>query len=396
MALDVPRLRDATPGVLDHIHLNNAGAALVPRVVLDTQRAHLELEARIGGYQASQATRGAQAAVRASIAALVGAHADEVALHQSATDAWNTAVLAALSTHPPGARVVVDRAVYGSHALLLLQAARRREVSVELVGDDSRGQLDVDALRRTLAERPTALVCLTHIPTSSGLVNPVEAAGEVCAAAGVPLVVDACQSVGQRLVDMASIRCSALSATGRKFLRGPRGTGFLVLRRDDFERFPPVAPDLRAAVWTAPDAFELQPDARRYESWERNIAADLGLGAAVDLALSLGVPALQHRIVGLAASLRARLADVPGVEVHDRGAELCGICTFTVRGHPPTEVAAALQRRGVTVSVTHATSARHDLGHRGLEAVVRASVHAYNTEAELEQATRCVAALARA
>ena len=394
--IDVAALRIDTPGVTDHIHLNNAGAALPPRAVLDRHVAHLHLEARIGGYRAASAVAEEVVRVRQSIGRLVGASADEVALHQSATDAWNTAVLSFLQRATAGDRVLVDRAVYGSHAITLLQAARRQGIEVVPIDNDVWGQVDPRDLERKVAHPRTRLVCVTHIPTSSGLVNPVEAVGEVCRAHAVDLVVDACQSVGHWPVDMARIGCSALAATGRKFLRGPRGTRFLVVRRDAFDRFEPVAPDLRAADWTGPTSFALRPDARRYESWERSIAATLGLGVAVDLALSLSVEALSRRIAALAHQLRTRLQDVPGVTVLDRGEVLCGICTFQVAGLAATEVARRLVAAGVTVSVTHATSAQLDLGGRGLPSVVRASVHAYNTEAELATAVERLVECCRA
>lgn len=389
----VDRLRAETPGVVDHIHLNNAGAALPSRPVLDRQIAHLELEARVGGYRAARMVAAELHGVRASIGRLVGADAGEVALHQSATDAWNTAVVSFLMGLEAGDRVVMDRAVYGSHAITLLRLARRLGLDLAVVQDDAVGQLDVDHLAALVARPRTRLVCLTHIPTSSGLVNPVEAAGAVCRAHGVHLVLDACQSAGQVPLDMARIGCSALAATGRKYLRGPRGTGFLVVDRTAFGAFEPFAPDLRAAAWTGAGEYALVDDARRYETWEHGVAGLLALGVAVDAALGHTVAALSDRIERLADTLRVGLSEVPGVTVRDKGDRLCGICTFDVRGQTATDVAEALHARGVRVSVTHKTSAQLDLGARELDAVVRASVHAYNTDAELEEALDAVRAV---
>ena len=395
MVLDVAQMRANTPGVVDHIHFNNAGAALPTRQVVARQIEHLELEARLGGYRAAREVADERAGVRRSIAALIGASDTEVALHQSATDAWNMAILAIVSTLRPATRIVVDRAVYGSHAMTLLQLARRFSLRVSVVGDDALGQIDVQHLQTLLATERVGLVCVTHIPTSSGLVNPAEAVGAVCSTFDVPMVLDACQSVGQCPVDVARIQCTALSATGRKFLRGPRSTGFLFIRRAAFARFEPLMPDLRAADWTAPDQFRLREDARRYETWERSHAADLGLGVAVRQLLAVGVEAVWERIEKLAAYLRDGLAEIPGVSVCDRGARLCGICTLRVAGHTPVAMVELLHQRGIRVSVTHATSAQLDLGARGLDAVLRASVHAYNTESEVDRFLEAVAALAR-
>ncbi len=383
MPLDVDHLRRTTPGVEDHIHLNSAGAALPTQTTIDVQVAHLKLEARIGGYRAAHQEAERLDGVRSSVARLIGAGPHEVAMHRSATDAWNTALLAIASTLSRGDRVLVDRALYGSHAITLLRLSELWGLRVVLVGNDHLGQLDLGALTHHLDG--AALACLTHVPTSSGLVNPLRAAGALCADAEVPLLVDACQSIGQLPVHVDTLQCAALASTGRKYLRGPRGTGFLYVRQACFDRFPPIAPDLRAAVWLAPNQIKLHDDARRYESWERGFAAELGLGVAVDDVLRIGMDAIATRIASLASQLRAGLSDVPGVTVHDRGEQLCGICTFSVDGQPPQEVANALQRADITVSVSRASSAHHDLGARGIDAVVRASVHAYNTEDELQK-----------
>lgn len=392
MSLHVDRLRQATPGVADHIHLNNAGAALPTQAVLDAQVDYLLLEGRVGGYRAAQQQAAQLRDVRSSVARLLGANAHEVALHRSATDAWNTAVLAICSTLTAGSRLLVDHALYGSHAITLLRLQSLWGLKLELVDSDALGQLDLEDLSRRLDG--ASLACLTHVPTSSGLVNPLEAAGTLCADAGVPLIVDACQSVGQLPVQVDALKCAALSATGRKYLRGPRGTGFLYVRQSAFSRFPPLAPDLRAAEWVRPDAVRLEDSARRYEAWERSFAAELGLGVAIEDALQNGIAHLSDRICALAADLRQMLASVPGVRVHDQGERLCGICTFSIDGHAPVDIAASMQRVGITVSVTHRSSAQHDLGMRGLAAVVRASVHAYNNTEELERSVEAVAQIA--
>ncbi len=385
MPIDVAQLRRDTPGVRDHIHLNSAGAALVSRQVLAAQIGHLELEARVGGYQAARDVAPQVQQVRVSLGRLLGASADEIALLTSATDAWNTIFLALVDTLPRGARILADRALYGSHAITLLHTCQRLGCTLEVVDDNPNGELCLDDLDRRLQRPAAALACLTHMPTSSGLVNPIEAAGERCARAGVPLLLDACQSVGQWPVDVRRLRCVALAGTGRKYLRAPRGTGFLFVRRHAIEGLLPLAPDLQGATWTSDTTFTLQGDARRFERWEQSIAGFLGLGVATDHALEMGILAIRHRISELSAGLRDRLRDIPGITVHDRGPSLSGICTFTCQDTPATTTAATLQAHGIRVSVSQVTSGRLDLQAKGVDAVVRASVHAYNTSEELDQ-----------
>lgn len=393
MPLDLDRLRRQTPGVQDHVHLNHAGASLLSTPVLAAMKRYLDEEARHGGYRQAARTAEHREQIRADIGRLIHAPPESIAFTTSATDGWNTILLTLAERLGPGARVVVDNALYGSHAITLLRTCERTGARLERVGDDAEGRLDLGALEAALALPGVAFACLTHMPTSSGLVNPLEAAAQRCAAAGVPLVVDACQSVGQWPVFVDRMPCVALAATGRKYLRGPRGTGFLYVDPAATPGLVPPAPDLRGATWTADGAYQLVPDARRFERWEQDLAAVHGLGVAVEQALDIGVLAIRHRIEGLAAGLRRRLAALPGVTVHDRGPELSGICTFTVEGRAPEAIRAGLAAAGVVVSVSHHTSGRWDLGPKGVDAVVRASVHVLNTDDELDRAVAALAAL---
>jgi cysteine desulfurase / selenocysteine lyase len=382
-AVDVALARRDTPGVAHGAHFNSAGAALPPRQVTDAVIAHLERESRLGGYEAAEAARDRLTGTYRSLARLVGCAPDEIALAESATRAWDMAFYGVRLG--PGDRVLTSRAEYASNALALLQHTRRTGARLEVVEDDAFGQLCVADLAGRLDAGGVRLVAITHVPTQGGLVNPVERVGALTRAAGVPLLVDACQSVGQLPVDVDTLGADLLSATGRKFLRGPRGTGFLYVRRALLDRLDPPFLDLHAATWTAPDRYELRPDARRFESWERNVAGILGLGVAADYALGWGLDAIEQRIIALAGTLRARLEELPGVRVHDRGERRCGIVTFSVEGIPAPRVKDALTAAGVHTHVSRATSAQYDLPGRGLSEIVRASVHYYNTEAELDR-----------
>jgi len=208
----------------------------------------------------------------------------------------------------------------------------------------------------------------------------------------VPFLLDACQSMGQLAVNVEAIGCDLLSATGRKFLRAPRGTGFLYVRPSILDQLEPPFLDLHAATWTAPDRYVVRPDARRFENWETNVAAKIGLGVAVDYALSWGLAAIEKRVTALAEGLRERLNGLDGVQVHDRGARRCGIVTFTVDGVGAQDVRRRLTDRRVHTSVSRAEQARFDLPGRGLPDLVRASVHYYNTEDELDRLVGAVPA----
>ena len=384
-AFDIERARRDTPGVARVAHLNNAGAALPPSQVTDAVIAHLRRESEMGGYEAAEAAADQVEQTYAAIARLIGARVDEIAVVENATRAWDMAFYGiALG---PGDRILTARAEYASNVIAFLQVARRTGAVIEVVENDETGQLSVNDLRRRLSDDngPVKLVAITHVPTQGGLVNPAEEVGAATREAEVPYLLDACQSIGQMPVDVERIGCDLLSATGRKFLRGPRGTGFLYVRRDFLDRVEPPFLDLHAATWTAPDNYEIRPDARRFENWETNYAAKIGLGVAVDYALSWGLDAIEARVTDLADRLRAQLSLLDGVRVHDQGRRKCGIVTFTVDGVTAQQVQQRLRDQGVNVSVSLVDYARLDLSSRGLPDLVRASVHYYNTERELDQ-----------
>ena len=342
----------------------------------DAVLTHLRREEAVGGYRALEEAAEAIDGVYRGIASLIGANTEEIALTESATRAWQAAFTA--FRFEPGDRILTARTEYASNMLTMLQAARQQGVIIDVAPDDARGQVDVDALARLIAPR-TRLIALTHAPTDSGVINPAADIGRLARAAGLPFLLDACQSIGQLPVGVGDIGCTMLTATGRKFLRAPRGTGFLYVRQDWQDRLDPPALDLRGANWTAPLDYELRRDARRFETWEASTALRLGLGQAVHYALGWGLREIRSRVDSLASLLRVMLAE-RGVAVGDRGDCLSGIVTFTT-GDAPSAVAARLQANGINVSVSAPGWRRFD----GALPCVRASVHYYNTEEEVER-----------
>ncbi|MEV4365279.1 aminotransferase class V-fold PLP-dependent enzyme [Nonomuraea sp. NPDC049625] len=380
--IDVAAARALTPGVGHVAHFNNAGSALPSSGVLSTVIDHLRLEAETGGYEAAAQAADRLAAVYTSAARLLNCAPDEIALVDSATRGWDLAFYAV--PWRAGDRVLTSKAEYASNFIAYLQIAERFGVQVEVVPNDGLGQISVDALRRMADER-VRLISITHVPTNGGLVNPAAEVGKVAAEVGALFLLDACQSVGQLPIDVEVIGCDLLSTTGRKYLRAPRGTGLLYVRRTALDRLDPPFLDLHGARWTEPSRYEVQPGARRFENWEYGVAARLGLGAAIDEALAWGPGNIRDRVYALADHLRGRLTELPGCQVHDQGAERCGIVTFTLDGEPAEEIKERLAGRSINVSVSRAPSTLLDMTDRGLSSVVRASVHYYNTEEEVDR-----------
>lgn len=393
MTIDLARARRDTPATAEVLHFNNAGAALMPAPVLETQINHLRQEAVLGGYEAADAADDKREAVYDSIARLINAERQEIALVENATVAWDMAFYAI--PFKPGDRILTARAEYASNYIAFLQVARRTGAVIEVVPSDDSGALDVAALEKMIDGR-VRLIAITHVPTNGGLVNPAAEVGRIARRHGILYLLDACQSVGQMPIDVAAIGCDMLSATGRKYLRGPRGCGFLYVRRAVLDRLEPPFLDLQAATWVAPDRYEPRPDARRFENWENNVAAQLGLGTAVDYALGWGLPAIEARVVALADELRERLRAIRGVTVTDLGRRRCGIVTFTVAEHAADAIVAALHARKINTVSSSPRSTLLDATARRLPPVVRASVHYYNTEEEVARFAGVLAELAGA
>ncbi|MEV8534453.1 aminotransferase class V-fold PLP-dependent enzyme [Streptomyces sp. NPDC051211] len=389
--MDVAQLRAHTPGCAESAYFDNAGSALPAERVTRTVIDHLLLERRVGGYVAADLAAGRLEAVYTSVARLLGARPHEIALVENATRAWDMAFYAI--PFQPGDRILTSRSEYPSNALAFLQARDRYGVQVEPIPDDEHGQVCLRSLAELLGRGRVRLVAVNHAPTYDGLVNPAAGIGELANRAGALYLLDACQSAGQLPLDVRRIGCHMLSGTGRKYLRGPRGTGFLYVSQDVVGTLDPPLLDLRAATWTGPDAYELRADARRFETWERNVAGLLGLGAAVDDVLTLGIDTIRDRIAALAGRLRAELSRLPGVRVHDRGTVQSGIVTFTKDGWTAQDLVARLREAGVTADFSFPSRARFDTRPDKPAAVVRASVHYYNTDGEQDLLTGTLAGL---
>ena len=379
----IDRWRAETPGCAHRNHLNNAGAALMPQPVIDAITEHIELESEIGGYEAEDTRAAAIEAVYAEIGALVGAPARNMAIVANATAGFIQSMSAFDLTS--GDVILTSACDYVSYQIAFLALAKRRGVVIRHAPDLPEGGIDANALREMLRRERVRLVHVSWVPTNSGIVQDVAAVGAVCEEAGVPFLLDACQAVGQIPIDVGTIHCDYLSVTARKFLRGPRGIGFMyasdrALARGDH----PLFVDMRGARWTDVDRYELVDNAQRFEDWEFPQALVLGLGAAARYARGVGVGTGGQRAARLAATVRRELATIDGVRVLDRGREQCAIVTADVNGRDATEIVTELRRRGINTTASLRWYGLIDFTAKGTTSAVRISPHYYNTEEEIE------------
>lgn len=389
LALEIEKLRADTEGCQgDLAHFNNAGASLMPASVVQAVRKHLDLESRIGGYEAAARMQSEFAQIYHDVANLINADHEEIALLNNATEAWN-AVFYSMNWAADD-EVITTQSEYNSNMISFRHLEKRVGIRVIMAPDHVDGIVDLEALEQLISGQ-TKLIAISHIPTNEGLVQPAARIGEIAKAHDVPFLLDACQSVGQMPVDVQKIGCTMLSATGRKYLRGPRGTGFLWMRKDWIARTIPYVLDTRSARWDRIDGFTIAPDARRFELWEKNVSGLLGLGAACRYARDIGPEQIWRRIKQSSDDLRARLSALPGITVQDRGAQLSGIVTFCHTDITAQEYVARLRDEfQINTSVTTTQLTRKDLLGQGTYELVRASVHAFNSDAELSRLIKAV------
>lgn len=387
---DIARLRRETPGARQRIHLDNAGAALMPDRVVHALHAHIELETRLGGYVAQEKVQADLEKSYESTARLLGARPDEIAYLSSATDAWDRAFYSLRLNR--GDKIITAFNEYCSNFVAFLHRAQKDGVSIIVIDRDDSSALDLKALEARI-DQQVKLIAISHVPSSSGQINPVAAVGRIARAHGIPYLLDACQSVGQLPVNVDDIGCDMLTGTARKFLRGPRGTGFLYIRRSFLAELDPVMLTNQAAGWTTADSYSLREDARIMEAWERNVAAQLALGAAADYLLELGIDRVAGRTAALTRYLRNGLAALKTVIPTDPGPDLCAIVTFQHRTHAPDVVKKMMEQQKIAVQVSSVDHTRLDLDARGISKTIRVSPHYYNTEDEINRFLKALDAL---
>jgi len=390
--IDTAKVRADTLGCEEVVHFNNSGSSLPPRPVVDAMVGYLRAEELGGGYEIAAAHADDLSQFYEATARYLNCEPTDVAMTVSAADGWWRAFVSV--PLEPGDRILVGSSEYQANAFAWLQA-RDRGVTVDIVPNDASGVFDIDAFSEMLDER-VKLVSLTMIAMTNGAIHPAAEVGQILAESDHDAIylLDACQAAGQLALDVHELGCHFLSYTGRKFMRGPRGTGVLFARGDVYDRLGPSPfVDGRSALWTTPDSFTYAPGASRFEFGEFGYGAKVGLAVATNYMLDVGVDAIEQRVTELSSLLRFDLSAVPGVRVLDTGRKQCGIVTFDVEGQSAFDIQANLAAQGINVSAIGVSLAQLELGQRSIDAVVRAGVHYYNNEQEVARLCEALAGI---
>lgn len=356
------------------IHFNTAGSGLMPPSVADAMIDCVRREAEGGAYETElYYDKVVQHEVYQRIARLLAAPVEDVALFDSATRAW-CSVVCRLDLGPAD-RVWVTPYEYAGNLISLLRLRDRTGCRIEVVPTTPAGDLDLDWMAANVSD-DVALVSVTHIPSGCGIVNPVAEIGRLLAPYRCFYAVDGCQSVGHVPTSVAEIGCDLLTGAGRKFLRGPRGTGFAYVAPRLRKALVPEFHDLHVAQVVAPDRYEVtDPSARSLELAERTTAAVVGLDVALEHHLTTG----QDRPQAAFPILRALLADLPDIELILPGTNHSGILSFRHHTLPAERIVAGLAERNINAWQIRGDHTPIFMARHGVDRAVRASVHYYNT-----------------
>lgn len=391
--MDIQAIRADTPLTASTIYLDTAAASLPPDVVLDAVRAYLLDTGHVGIYLPAfrKATYARVEAARAQLAGLLGAAADEIAFTKNATE--SISIVARGIAWQAGDEVLVADTEMLSNLLPWKRLEQTHGIVVKMVAADAQGLLSPDSFAAAVTPR-TRLLTFSHLPNSTGAVQPAAALCAVARAHGVLSLVNAAQSVGMLRSDVQALDCDFLAGCGRKALRATEGSGFLYVRRALIETIEPAL----VGWWNGSydrttGALSLVPGARRFEAGCPIVPAILGLGSAIAYAERIGIDAIEARVRDLTAYAVDKLSAVAGFELYgpSNAADRIGIVPFNVRGVDPAKIVAALEQQQCIIEAGN-FMADAILARYGVSTMARVSLHYFNTHEEIDRVAELIAA----
>ncbi|SOY69312.1 aminotransferase class V-fold PLP-dependent enzyme [Cupriavidus taiwanensis] len=391
--MDIQAIRADTPLTASTIYLDTAAASIPPDAVLDTVRGYLLDTGHVGIYLPAfrKETYARVEAVRATLAGWLNCAADELAFTKNATE--SISIAARGIAWQAGDEVLVADTEMLSNLLPWRRLEQSHGIVVKMVAANAEGLLSAAAFAAAITPR-TRLLTFSHLPNSTGAVQP---AAQICAVArqhGVLSLVNGAQSVGMLRSDVAELGCDVLAGCGRKALRATEGSGFLYVRRALIAQIEPMLVGWwNGAYDRATGALSLVPGARRFEAGCPIVPAILGLGTAIDYAAAIGIDAIEARVRDLTEYAVAKFSSIPGFELYGPAdvAHRIGIVPFNVRGVDPARIVAALETQQCIIEAGN-FMADAILARYGVSTMARVSLHYFNTHEEIDR----VAALIRA
>jgi selenocysteine lyase/cysteine desulfurase len=361
----------------------------MPNPVLNRMKSYLDEEAKVGGYKLYDSYEGEINDFYLETSKMLNCQPHNIAFAFNATDAFAQALYSI--PFGDGDVIITSDDDYVSNHIQFNALYRRFGVQTIRVNNLEDGELDLIHLEKLIREHDPRLISITHVPTNTGKVQNVEAVGRLCASYDILYIVDACQSVGQMPVDVENIQCDFLSVTGRKFLRGPRGTGFLYVSDRVLKMgLTPLRLDGWSANWVGPDRFDFHESARRYEVYEQSYSCTLGLKEAISYANQIGLDEIYDYNQELLQRLRSNLASDGDILFLDHGNHLVNIFTFQKKGVSKADLEGALSKNEVYFSSAFRGAALIDFDKKGVDWAIRLSPHYFNTMEEMDRVSEII------
>ncbi len=389
MSLNINQIRNDISNYGEKIFLNSAGSSLSPAVVNKRVKKHLDLEEKVGGYSAAEMMEEEILLFYQEASQLIGCRSENIAFTNNATDSYLRALFS--FDYKVDDVIITTDDDYASNHIHFISLRNSYGIKVLRIANLENGDLDIDHFKELISKHHPKLIAITHVPTNSGLVQNVKEIGETAYNSNIPFLLDACQSIGQLTLDVQELKCDFLSATGRKFLRGPRGTGFLYVSDRMLESNTiPLMIDGKGAIWNKVDNYRVIEGAKRYEMWEKSYALQLGLMEAIKYANEIGLDQIEAYSAKLMKQFRENLTGLKGINLYDGGRQKCNILTLQKEGKSMDEIQNVLTQNQIFHSVSEKEWGFIDFSKKGVEWVIRLSPHYFNTFDEIDKASEII------
>lgn len=379
----IKEARTQTPTATSGTHLAAAGSSLPSSRTLEAVRSYIDLEASIGGYDAADAVMDLVQTTRVQLETLINAPSGSVALTSSDTVGFAKSMwgLALGGQFPKNSAFLVDHYLYASHKYVICEVAKFCEANVLI---SPTRQLEADWVQSQLSRGNVRAVLCTHVASHRGYVTPLSSIGQLCRESESLHIVDGCQSFGQIPIDVEASSIDIFTATGRKWLRAPRGTGFVFARPDLISLMRPPYQEGR---------LELAPEnPQRLENFEVSWAARVGMHFALNDLHTYTQERVSRQIIAMTDYLQHRLRELKNLDVQEAPDQpKCGITTFLHSSVGSEELKAQAAAIGVRFTVAPPDSA--PLDSDVLRAPVRVSPHIYNNTDDIDALIEFIEAL---
>ena len=369
---------------MNFINFNNAGASLLEQSTENEISKYLKLETKISGYYIEQEKKEILNNFYFNAAKLLNCKPKEISFLQSSTYGWNL-FISSLTTKKKSNVVIFDNE-YGSNYISLIN----NNFNVRVSKLKENGQVSFEDLRKKI-DRYTALVAVCHIASQCGNIIDVEKLGRFIKNinSNIIFLIDACQSAGHLKLNVKKNMCDALVCSGRKYLRGPRGTGLIFIKDSIQKNITPKIIDTTKSKIIGRNLSIFNKE-NIFETFEYSPSLKIGLSKAIEKYNKLGHKKIELKIKNLSKYFRKKISSNPYVIVHENEKLISGINTFSIKGKGSHDIYSFLKQKKMITSVSTFQTSTHYFKKKKFNDVVRVSFHYFNKKKEVDYLVSCI------